>query len=465
MNKYLGETYLLKTEVAEELYETYAKALPIIDYHCHIDAMEIAENRTYENPTQIMLSGDHYKWRLMRAAGIGEVYITGNKSDKEKFLAFAGALELAAGHPVYFWTHMELKNYFGYEGCLNQKTAGEIWDRCCERLKTKLTAREILKASNVEVICTTDDPADNLSAHKACREDSTLHTKVFPTYRPDKSININKPGFCQYIQVLGQAENAEIRSLEQLKSILEKRLDFFIQYGCRAADHGLDRIYFRPCSEKKADEIFRSVLRGKEISRTEAEQYITHMMLFFGQLYAKRNMVMQLHYGALRNVNGAMFQALGPDTGFDCISDTNCGSALAAFLDELERTEELPKTILYSLNPADNALLDTISGSFFHEGIKSKVHHGAAWWFNDNRKGIEEHLRTYASLTPIGTFLGMLTDSRCLLSFSRHDFFRRIFCSWLSEVLEQTEFLGDIASAGRIVKNVSYYNVKDYFNF
>lgn len=465
MNQFLNSKYLLKNQLAEKLYESYAKELPIIDYHCHIDAGEIAEDRAYENPTQIMLRGDHYKWRVMRAAGIGEPYITGNKTDKEKFCAFAEALELAAGHPVYFWTHMELKNYFGYNGCLNKRTADEIWEHCCNILKSGLTAREILRTSNVQVICTTDDPADDLSAHKTCREDSSLNTKVLPTYRPDKSINISKPEFVGYIEKLGMTEGVQIQNLVQLKSVLEKRLELFIRHGCKAADHGLDRISFSPCSEEKANEIFCNALKGKAISPAEAEEYMTHMMLFFGRLYAEKHMVMQLHYGALRNVNGSMFKRLGPDAGFDCIGDTGCGAALAAFLDELQRTEELPKTIVYSLNPADNALLDTITGSFYQQGIKSKVHHGAAWWFNDNRKGIEEHLQTYASLTPIGTFLGMLTDSRCLFSFSRHDFFRRIFCTWLAAAAEQGEFLGDLDSAGRIVKNVSYDNVKDYFGF
>lgn len=465
MEHYLSENYLLKTDLAKELYETYGKELPIIDYHCHLSADEIAKDKSYDNPTQIMLNGDHYKWRVMRAAGIGEEYITGVGSDKEKFFAFAKSLELAAGHPVYFWTHMELKTYFGYRGNLNSSTAEQVWEICCKKLQSGLTVRNIINNSKVEVICTTDDPADDLFAHKLCREDKDLKVKVLPTYRPDKCINIHKDGFCEYVKNLGLVEKINIVTLEDLKRVLEKRLDFFIDYGCRVADHGLDEIYFNPCTENEANAIFLKAMSGQKLTEVQMQQYITHMMQFFGEMYAEKNLVMQIHYGALRNVNQNMMKQLGPDTGFDCIGDTGCGTALAAFLDSLEQKNSLPKTIIYSLNPKDNALLDTITGSFYQEGIKSKVHHGAAWWFNDNRKSIEEHLQTYASLTPIGTFLGMLTDSRSFLSFSRHDFFRRIFCNWISDLMEREEFLGGKEIAGQIIKNVSYENAKRYFNF
>lgn len=465
MKDFLGEDFLLDSELAEKLFTCHAKELPIIDYHCHIDAEDIAYDRTYENPAQIMLGGDHYKWRLMRAAGIDESLITGSATDKDKFLAFAEALELAAGNPVYHWTHLELKRYFGFEGNLNSRTAEQVWDLCCSRLQNGLSVRQIIQDSHVEVICTTDDPADDLAAHKICKADDSLQVDVRPTYRPDKAINIHKNGFSEYIRHLGDVSDVCIDDLKILKDVLANRLDYFVEHGCIASDHGLDQIWFAPCSEKEAEQIFAKAMQGGSISLTEAKKYVTNMMLFLGRLYSKHDMVMQIHFGAMRNVNTCMMGRLGPDTGFDCINDTGCGESMAFLLDALHQTSALPKTILYSLNPTDNALIDSIAGSFFETGIRSKVHHGAAWWYNDNIAGIMNHLKTYASITPIGTFLGMLTDSRCFLSFSRHEFFRRIFCSWLADCVENGEFPYDEELLGKLVQDVSYHNCKSYFGF
>lgn len=465
MKNFFDESYLLDSDLARKIYFDNATALPIIDYHCHINPKEIADDRKYDNPTQIMLGGDHYKWRLMRAVGIDEELITGDADDRQKFIAFSKALQLSAGNPVYHWTHLELKKYFGYEGNLNTATAEEVWDLCCDKLKNGLSVREIIRTSDVEVICTTDDPADDLKWHIKCANDKNLETQVLPTFRPDKAVNINKSGFVDYLCKLEEVSAKPINSIQTLKKILEERLDFFVENGCKVADHGLDTIYFKECSDDEADRILKKALNGETILEIEVEKYVTNMMLFFGKLYSERGIVMQLHYGAMRNVNSNMMNKLGVDTGFDCVGDTGCGKQLAQFIDGLEKKGDLPKTIVYSLNHIDNAMIDTITGSFYEAGIRSKVHHGAAWWFNDNKKGIEEHISTYASLLPIGTFLGMLTDSRCFLSFSRHDFFRRIFCNWLADLINKGEYPNDHELVSELIKDVSYNNCKSFFGF
>lgn len=465
MTVFMDDDILLESKLAKELYYDFAQQIPIIDYHCHISADDIARNRKYENPTQIMLGGDHYKWRLMRFVGIDEMCITGSASDYEKFVAFAEAIQLSVGHPVYMWTHMELKTYFNYTGTLSPDTVEDVWNICCNKLKNGLTVREIMKRSAVNVICTTDDPVDDLEAHRICKKDRTLEVSVLPTFRPDKAVNIGKKEFNTYITHLSNVVGKKIDSLPMLKEVLEERLLFFIKNGCKISDHGLDKICFNWCSDECANKIFDRVMKGEPLDYEQETQYITNMMIFFGRIYAKHNIVMQLHYGALRNINGKMMQKLGPDTGFDCINDTGCGVELAKYLDCLESSGELPRTIVYSLNPTDNALLDTIVGSFFEEGVRGKVQHGAAWWFNDNLNGIEEQLTRYASLNPIGAFLGMLTDSRCFLSFSRHDFFRRIFCNWMAKQILSGGYPFERKTIESIIKKVSYENCNEYFQF
>lgn len=465
MKEFIGNEYLLNSPLANRLYHDFAKELPIIDYHCHLDAMDIANDKKYDNPAEIMLGGDHYKWRLMRATGIDESYITGGRSGKEKFRAFAKALELAPGHAVYNWTHMELATYFGYKGNLNADTADEVWDIACDKLRNGLSVQKIIVDSNVEVICTTDDPADDLSGHLKCAENSSIGAKILPTFRPDKAVNITDEGFAEYVSKLSEMACEAIEELQGMKKALKNRFDYFIGHGCKIADHGVDKMVYAQCSEDEADMIFKKALEGNKVTEAEKNKYMFHMLCFFAEMYSDKDVIMQIHYGAMRNLNSIKLSEMGPDTGYDSIGDTSCGYGLAKFLDFMESKEMLPKVIVYSLNPVDNALIDTIAGSFSEAGIKGKVQHGAAWWFNDTFPGIKAHLDTYASLTPVGTFLGMLTDSRCFLSFSRHDYFRRIFCNYIADQVNEGAFPDDERLLKKIVQNVSYYNAKEYFGF
>ena len=467
MNTFMNNDFLLLSNTAKSLYHNYASKMPVIDYHCHVDPKEIAQNRRFDNLTQVWLGGDHYKWRLIRANGEAEKFITGaESSDYDKFLAFARALPKAIGNPVYHWTHLELKRYFDCDLVLSEKTAQEIWNHCNTRLASDdMSVRAIIEKSNVRLIATTDDPVDLLEWHKQIAKDDTISAKVLPTFRPDKAVNIDKPTFSDYIKQLEGVCNISIKSLDDLYTALENRLDYFHDAGCLVSDHGLDSVPFEHHSLDEVSGIFTRALSGDFISAIDAEKYKTALLLFLGKQYSKRGWVMQLHYGALRNVNASASLKLGPDTGYDAISNYDCSRKLAALLSFLEENCDLPKTILYSLNPNDDAMLVTIAGCFSSDGIKSKVQHGSAWWFNDTKPGMESQLINLASRGVLGNFIGMLTDSRSFLSYPRHEYFRRILCNLIGEWVECGEYPNDLQALGKIVQDISYNNVVQYFGF
>ena len=446
----MDENFLLSTETAQRLFHSYAETMPVLDYHCHISPEEIATDRRFENITQVWLGGDHYKWRFMRSCGVDEAYITGNASDRDKFFKWAEVLGKAIGNPLYHWSHLELQRYFDYHKPLNQNTASEVWELCNKKLAEKdMSARGLIRKSNVTLICTTDDPIDSLCYHKAIAEDQSFSVQVLPAWRPDRSIAIEKPDFAAYMEQLSSVSHIEINSFPALCKALKVRLDFFDSMGCVVSDHGLDYVMYAPATEQQADMILKKRLSGAALSQEEILQFKTMLLLFLGREYARRGWVMQLHYGVKRNNNTRLFQAIGADTGYDCIGDQAPAGELADFLNALECTNELPKTILYSLSPNDNAAIETIMGCFQNSQAVSKLQHGSAWWFNDHRPGME----------------GMLTDSRSFLSYTRHEYFRRILCEYIGTLVENGEFADDEQILSDLVKDISYRNAVAYFGF
>lgn len=462
----MDENFLLSTETAQRLFHSYAETMPVLDYHCHISPEEIATDRRFENITQVWLGGDHYKWRFMRSCGVDEAYITGNASDRDKFFKWAEVLGKAIGNPLYHWSHLELQRYFDYHKPLNQNTASEVWELCNKKLAEKdMSARGLIRKSNVTLICTTDDPIDSLCYHKAIAEDQSFSVQVLPAWRPDRSIAIEKPDFAAYMEQLSSVSHIEINSFPALCKALKVRLDFFDSMGCVVSDHGLDYVMYAPATEQQADMILKKRLSGAALSHEEILQFKTMLLLFLGREYARRGWVMQLHYGVKRNNNTRLFQAIGADTGYDCIGDQAPAGELADFLNALECTNELPKTILYSLSPNDNAAIETIMGCFQNSQAVSKLQHGSAWWFNDHRPGMEAHLRSLASLGNLSGFVGMLTDSRSFLSYTRHEYFRRILCEYIGTLVENGEFADDEQILSDLVKDISYRNAVAYFGF
>lgn len=456
---------MLKNKTAERLYRSFAKDLPIIDYHCHINPKEIYEDKRFEDITEVWLGGDHYKWRLIRSNGVIEDEITGGADSKTKFLRFAQALQKSIGNPMYHWTHLELKKYFNYDGILSADTAEEVYKLCNAKLKEPgMSARGIINASNVEMIGTTDDPIDSLEWHIKLASDASFKAKVLPSFRPDKAVNIEKPGFAEYIQALGNASGIDIKSVSDVKDALTKRLDFFCEHGCKVTDHGVDYLAFSPASDSEIERIFSKAIQKEAVTADEADKYKTAVMLHLGREYAKRNIVMQIHFNVQRNPNKRLLDSIGPDTGFDCMMTKDCSIALTGFLNALDLTCSLPKTIIYSLNPADNEMIDTVIGSFQGSEVPGKIQHGAAWWFSDTKSGMEAHLRSLANLSILGNFVGMLTDSRSFLSYTRHDYFRRILCSVIGEWVEDGEYPDDEKALGEIISGICYYNAKRYFD-
>lgn len=455
---------MLYTDEARLLFHKYAENQPIIDYHCHIDPAEIAQDKSYDTITALWLGGDHYKWRLMRQCGIAEEYITGKADDRERFRAWAAALSQAIGSPLYHWSHLELKRYFDCSLPINEKNADEIFDRCGEVLKSgRLSAKNIIKMSNVKVIGTTDDPCDDLKWHKMLAENGGLDCRVIPTFRPDKLLQIGGDGFAEYIARLGRASGAEITDIASLKKALETRIGFFDSMGCRSSDQSASVFPFERLSGSEFEAIFSMALEGKELSEQRKRGFVTEIMLFLAEQYAKHGWVMQLHFGVARNTNSRMLELLGRDTGFDRIDSSAPIESLALFLDELEAGGCLPKTVLYSLDPSMNAPLDVLSKCFAEQGVAGKVQHGAAWWFNDNLGGIRDHLRSLCEQGVLGTFIGMLTDSRCMLSYTRHEYFRRILCGYIGELAAKGEIYWDEQSLGELVKNVCFDNAMRFF--
>lgn len=465
MTGFLTEDFLLSTPTARTLYHQYAEKLPIVDYHCHVSPKEIFEDRHFANLTELWLGGDHYKWRLMRSNGVEESYITGDAAPREKFQKFAEALPKAIGNPMYHWCHLELKRYFGYDGVLNGDTAQQVWELSQEQLcKPDMGVRGLIAKSNVAFIGTTDDPVDNLQWHEKLEDDPTMETIVAPSFRPDKALNAEKSGWRSYIAQLSSVSGVEINGIDTLENALSRRMDYFAAHGCRASDHGLDYMVYRPASREEVNDIVTRGLAGERISAEDAEILKTELLVYCAAQYARRDWVMQIHYNCLRNPNSKMFQMLGADTGFDCIGPQNGSSALAKLLDHLYASDSLPRTILYSLDAGDNLFLDCLMGSFQKSGCPGWLQHGSAWWFNDNKPGMENHLTSLASQGLLGNFIGMLTDSRSFLSYTRHEYFRRILCDLIGGWVEKGEYPGDMETLGRMVSDICFDNAVRYFS-
>ena len=465
MKKFMDDDFLLTTDTARALYHNYAEKLPIIDYHCHLNPQEIYEDVRYENITQVWLGADNYKWRQMRSNGVEEKYITGDASDREKFQKWAETLEKAIGNPLYHWSHLELKKYFGYEGHLCGDTAQEVWDLSVEKLKQEnMSARGLILQSNVDTICTTDDPVDSLEWHKKIKEDG-FQVKVLPAWRPDKAMNIEKSDFCEYIAKLSQVSGVDIKDFDSLMEALKNRMDFFENMGCTVSDHGLEYVMYEPYELEEVNRIFENRLANGVLSKIEERKYKTAFMVSLGREYAKKNWVMQLHYGVQRDLNKKIFNALGPDAGIDAINTYSSSIEMGQYLNALAIDDSIPKTIIYSLNPADNAAIGTVIGCFQDSSAVGKIQHGAAWWFNDHKTGMMEQMTSLANLGLLGNFVGMLTDSRSFLSYTRHEYFRRIMCELIGGWVENGEYPNDEKALKQIVEGISYYNCKNYFCF
>lgn len=465
MKQFMDQDFLLSTESAKSLFHTYAEKMPVVDYHCHINPQEIFEDRKFETITQVWLGGDHYKWRQMRSNGVEEKYITGDATDREKFQKWAETLSKLIGNPLYHWSHLELQRYFGYTGYLNGDTAEEVWNLCNEKLHdASMSARNIIKQSNVTIICTTDDPADSLEWHQKIAADTSFDTKVLPAWRPDKAMNVEKPDFSAYIAKLAAVSGMEIKDFASLKAALINRMEFFKNQGCSVSDHALEYVMYVPADDAELEAIFAKGLSGETITKEDELKYKTAFMLFAAKEYNRMGWVMQLHYGCKRDNNAMMFETLGADTGFDCINNYAPSAQMADFLNALSATNEIPKTIIYSLNPNDNASIGTILGCF-QSDYPGKIQQGSAWWFNDHKTGMTEQMTSLANLGCLGNFIGMLTDSRSFLSYTRHEYFRRILCELIGGWVDNGEYPDDQKALKEIIEGISYNNTIKYFNF
>ncbi|CUU50013.1 glucuronate isomerase [Clostridium beijerinckii] len=467
MKNFMDENFLLSNQTAIDLYHNYAKNLPIIDYHCHIDPKEIYENKKFSNITEAWLYGDHYKWRAMRSNGMDEKCITGDGSDYDKFLAWSQTIPMAIGNPLYHWTHLELQRFFGIYEPLDEDTAPEIWKRINELLNGEgFNVRDLIIKSNVETICTTDDPIDTLEYHIKIKEDTSFNVNVLPTLRPDKGIEINLDGFVSWVKALEKVSEISIDNYDEFLKALDSRIRFFHSVGCRIADHGIDGVVvYADASKEEAAAIFAKVLDGKTISTDEEKKYKTYTLRHVFKLYHELGWTMQLHIAALRSNNTKMFKEIGPNTGFDSINDESIAYPLSRLLDSVDKENSLPKTILYTLNPKDNYVLGTMIGNFQGDGIPGKMQFGAAWWFNDNKDGMIEQMKALGNLGLLGRFVGMLTDSRSFLSYTRHEYFRRIACNLIGEWVENGEVPKNDKLLKRIVEGICYSNAKEYFRF
>ncbi|MGI5852192.1 MAG: glucuronate isomerase [Clostridiales bacterium] len=464
MEIFMDENFLLSNETAVKLYHDHAADMPIYDYHCHLNPKEIWEDKSYNNITEVWLYGDHYKWRAMRANGVDEKYITGSGIDYDKFVAWANTVPHTIGNPLYHWTHLELRKYFDIYEVLDGNTADLIWNKANEKLKQEgFTARSFIKRSNVRLLCTTDDPLEDLTYHKKIEGLDDFGVRVLPTFRPDKGVEIQNDTFSSWVNKLEGTIGKGIHSFEDYLTALEDRAKYFHDMGCRLSDHGLEYVPYREASSEKLEEIFMKGRRGEEIAREEADAFRTAVLLFLGRLYAKLNWAMQLHIGAIRNNNTRMFKLLGPDTGFDSIHDHNIAYGLSRFLDALDGEGMLPRTILYTLNPKDNYVLASMAGNFQGDGIPGKIQFGSAWWFNDQRDGMVEQMKVLANIGLLSRFVGMLTDSRSFLSYTRHEYFRRILCNIIGEWAENGEVPRDMDLLGKMVENICFNNARDYF--
>lgn len=464
MQPFMDENFLLNTDTARILYHDAAKQMPIIDYHCHLSPREIAENVRFENITQLMLGGDHYKWRAMLSWGVDESLIRGDGDPKEKFIAFADTLAHAVGNPLYHWTHLELKRVFGVDAPLTPQRAPEIYDYATSLLQQEdFRAQALIDKFNVDYLCTTDDPADDLAYHKAVAAEGSMKARVLPAFRPDKAVNVDKPGFADYIQRLAKAANMHIRCTADVLTALERRIDYFHACGARLADHGLDTVPYGEPSFKQADKAFHAALNGEPIKQKHIDSYRTVLLAGLGGMYAQRGWAQQYHMGAMRNNNTAIFHRYGPDVGFDSVLDAPVARNLSRLMDLQNNQGQLPKTILYALNPAANYAIGTMLGNFQQSGIRGKIQMGSGWWFQDQRDGMVEQLHTLANLGVLGSFVGMLTDSRSFISYPRHEYFRRILCSVIGQWVENGEYPADMEFLKGLVRDISYNNAKAYF--
>jgi glucuronate isomerase len=462
---FIDENFLLKTKTAQKLFHDYAKAEPIYDFHCHLNPQEIYENKNFSDITEVWLGGDHYKWRAMRSCGFEEKDITGKEINSyDKFEKWAETIQYAIGNPLYHWTHLELQRFFGITEPLTKESARRIYDKINALLaKPEYKVRELIVMSNVAAINTTDDPADSLEWHKKIAEDETRF-KVYPAYRPDKALNIDAKTYPEYIKTLGATENTQIKTFKDLTGVLGKRMDLFEKLGCRASDHAFTYVPCVKATESELDAIIAKGIKGETLDKIEIDKYRTMLMLYLGDQYAKRGWAMEIHMNIKRDNNTKMFEKMGPDTGFDCISDWSSCEGLTNLLDALDYTDSLPKTILFAGNPADNQVLGTILGCFQSSTAASKIQFGTAWWFNDNKDGMEAQIKALGNLGVLGKFIGMLTDSRSFLSYPRHEYFRRILCNIIGQWIEDGEYADDIEFAGKLVKDICFANASAYFN-
>ena len=466
MKKFMDEHFLLETETAQTLYHGYASGMPIFDYHCHVPPAEIAGDKQYDNITRIWLNGDHYKWRAMRTNGVAERYCTGDATDREKFEMWAETVPHTLRNPLYHWTHLELKKFFGIDKLLSPATAGEIWDACNEKLNTPAySCRNIIRMANVHAICTTDDPVDSLEHHKKIKEDG-FEVAVLPAWRPDKAMMVDDPVFYNsYIDKLGEVAGLHISTFSDLLNALEIRHDFFHENGCRLSDHGLETAYAEDYTEKEIRAIFIRIRAGKPLSREDVLKFKSCMLYEFGVMDHSRGWVQQFHLGALRNNNTRLFARLGPDTGFDSIGDFEVARPLSRFLDRLDQQNQLAKTVLYNLNPRDNELIGTMIGNFQDGSVPGKIQFGSGWWFLDQKQGMENQMNALSNLGLLSRFVGMLTDSRSFLSYTRHEYFRRTLCNLLGNDIEKGLIPDDIELVGKMVENICFNNARNYFNF
>ena len=476
MKAFMDKDFLLETATAQHLFHDYSEKLPLVDYHCHLNPKEIYEDRRFENLAQVWLgglqpdgsfAGDHYKWRVMRSNGTPEEYITGTKPDFERFMKFVEALEMAIGNPMYHWCHLELQQFFGIYEPLTTESAERIWNKCNDLLRNdpEMSARGLIRKANVAFIGTTDDPIDTLEWHEKIAADETIEVVVGPSYRPDKAVNIHKAGWKEYLAQLAASVGKEsLPTMQDVLDALVARLEYFHARGCKASDHGLDYVPYVNYTVEQADAVYQKGLRGEKLSVEEIEGFQTVILLTLGKRYAELGIVMQLHYSCLRNNNNRIFKAQGGDTGVDAIAQNTCGGNISALLSALDEAGVCPKTILYSLNPADNAQLGTLIGCFQDATVPGKIQHGSAWWFNDNKVGMQDQMISLGNLGLLGNFIGMLTDSRSFLSYARHDYFRRIACNLIGNWVENGEYPNVESSLQKIVEGISCKNAMRYFD-
>ena len=467
MKPFMDENFLLQTETAQKLYHEHAAKMPIIDYHCHLVPKMVADDYRFRSITELWLGGDHYKWRAMRSNGVDERYCTGtDTTDWEKFEKWAETVPYTLRNPLYHWTHLELKTAFGINKILKPETAREIFDECNEKLKQDdFRVQGIIRRSNVKLIATTDDPGDSLEWHKVIAEQGKCSAKVVPAWRPDKAMKIEKPGFADYVAHIAKLTGMKITSCEDFFSALDVRMQYFNDMGCRASDHGVDYAYCTLVSKDELERIFQKGLKGETLTEAEVEAYKSMILVHLGKGYAKYGWVMQMHYGAIRDPNTAMFGKLGADTGFDCIDNRPCAQGICKLMNALAGADALPKMIWYSLNPADNAVIGSAIGSFQGTAAQGQIQQGSAWWFNDTYDGMVAQMKSLASLSVLGNFVGMLTDSRSFLSYTRHEYFRRIMCNLIGDMVERGMYPADMDFLGQIVEDISFNNTNRYFGF